>query len=58
MIVESNGNSRIVKKPNSRPNSRILNSRLAPLVRTPAVADNAVTELGLARLLGVAAARY
>ena len=35
MIVESNGNSRIVKKTNSRPNSRILNSRLAPLMVTP-----------------------
>ena len=34
MIVESNGNSRIVKKTNSRPNSRILNSRLAPLLHT------------------------
>ena len=34
MIVESNGNSRIVKKTNSRPNSRILNSRLAPLMLT------------------------
>ena len=32
MIVESNGNSRIVKKTNSRPNSRLLNSRLAPLL--------------------------
>ena len=34
MIVKSNGNSRIVKKTNSRPNSRILNSRLAPLFWT------------------------
>ena len=38
MIVESNGNSRIVKKTNSRPNSRILNSRLAPLVTTQQLA--------------------